>query len=87
MVGGKAWAYLPYRVRINAGYKAYEGKSLACKLSVWELVAPLMALVCAPDLLRNTQAVAYVDNAGSVFMYQKGWCTVCNLANTVIRAI
>ena len=87
IVQGQAWAYLPYRTKINAGFKAYDGKSLAHKLSVWELVAPLMALVCAPELLRNTQAVAYVDNAGSVIMYQKGWCTVCNLANTVIRAI
>ena len=81
------WAYLPYRTRINDGCLAYDGKSLANKLSVWELVGPLMALVCAPDKLRGKQAIAYVDNAGSVCMYGKGWCTVCNLANTVLRAI
>ena len=81
------WSYLPYRARINAGCLAYDGKSLAKKLSVWELVGPLMALVCAPDRLRSKQAVAFVDNDGSVCMYRKGWCTVCNLANTVLRAI
>ena len=41
----------------------------------------------APELLKNKQAVAYVDNIGSVIIYKKGWSTVCNLANTIVRAI
>ena len=47
----------------------------------------MLALVCAPELLRNKQAVAFVDNAGSVVWYNKGWAKQCNLGNTVIRAV
>ena len=46
-----------------------------------------MALVCAPDRLRNRQAVSYVDNAGSVVWFNKGWAKNCNQGNTIIRAI
>ena len=81
------YAYIPHRIKVNAGFPAYDGKSLAHKLSVWELVGPLLALVCAPELLRNKQAVAFVDNAGSVVWYNKGWAKQCNLGNTVIRAV
>ena len=81
------WAYMPHRTKINAGFLAYDGISLAHKLSVWELVGPLMALVCAPDRVRNKQVVAYVDNMGSVIWHSKGWAKQCNLGNTVIRAV
>jgi hypothetical protein len=81
------YAYLPHRTKINAGFPAYDGKSLANKLSVWEAVGPLLALVTVPDMLRNKQAVALVDNAGSVIWFNKGWAKKCNLGNTVIRAI
>ena len=81
------WAQLPYGDLINSGQLAYDGKLLSCKMSVWELVGPLLVLVCAPNEVRNRQVVTYVDNAGSVQMYSKGWATQCNLCNTVIRAI
>ena len=79
------WAYIPHRIKINCGYPAYDGKSLANKLSVWEAVGPLMALVCAPDRVRGKQVVAHVDNMGSVIWFKKGWAKQCNLGNTVIR--
>ena len=81
------WAQLTYGNLINGGHLAYDGKLLSCKMSVWELVGPLLVLVCAPDTVRNRQVVTYVDNAGSVQMYSKGWATQCNLCNSVIRAI
>ena len=81
------WAYLPYGDRINSGCPAYDDKSLANKMSVWELVGPLMALVCCPDKCGGRQVVAHVDNAGSVFQYNTGWSNTCHLSNTVIRAI
>ena len=56
-------------------------------MSAWELVGPLLVLVCAPDNVRGKQVVTYVDNAGSVQMYNKGWSSKCNLCNTVVRAI
>ena len=71
----------------NAGVLAGDGKSLACKLSVWELVGSLLAISCAPDRVRNKEAVAYVDNMGSVIWWGKGWAKSCTDVNTVIRAL
>ena len=81
------WAVLEYGDVINSGQPAYDGKDLACKMSVWELVGPLMVLTCAPDSVRGRQVITYVDNAGSVQIYKKGWSTKCNLCNTIVRAI
>ena len=81
------WAVFQYGEIINSDQLAYDGKLLACKMSVWELVGPLLVLVCAPDIVRGNQVVTYVDNAGSVQMYNKGWSSKCNLCNTVVRAI
>ena len=33
------------------------------------------------------QVVVYVDNDGSVMMWEKGWSTVCDLCNTLMLAI
>jgi hypothetical protein len=81
------WAYVPHGHKVNAGFPAYDGKSLASKMSVWELVGPLLALVCAPERMRCRQVVAFVDNEGSVVWYNKGWAKRCNLGNTIIRAV
>ena len=60
------WAHLAYGEKINCGHLAYDGKLLACKMSVWELVGPLLVVTCAPDSVRNKQVITYVNNEGSV---------------------
>ena len=60
------WARLTHGNKTNSGVLAGDGKSLAHKLSVWELVGPLLAITSAPDHVRNKQISAYVDNMGSV---------------------
>ena len=50
-------------------------------------MGPLLALACAPERFRNKQAIAYVDNVGSVIWWGKGWARSCELGNTVIRAL
>ena len=40
------WTYVPWGKRINEGWTAYDGKNLSHKLSAWELLGPLLTLVC-----------------------------------------
>ena len=81
------WARLTHGSKTNNGVKAADGKSLAHKLSVWELVGPLLAISSAPDHVRNKQVSAYVDNMGAVRWWYKGWAKGCNLGNSIIRAL
>ena len=68
-------------------WKAYDGKNLGHKLSAWELLGPLLTLVCGGNRLTGKQVEVYVDNAGSVIMWAKGWSTVCDLCNSLLVAI
>ena len=43
LVSGGKWSFIPWGRRINEGWRAYDGKSLAHKMSAWELVGPLVA--------------------------------------------
>ena len=81
------WTYVPWGRRINEGWTAYDGKNLSHKLSAWELLGPLLTLVCGGNILTGKQVQVYVDNSGSVTMYRKGWLTVCDLCNTLLVAI
>ena len=83
----EVWARLTHGHKTNSGILAADGKSLAHKLSVWELVGPLLAITSAPNKVRNKQVTAYVDNMGAVRWWSKGWANGCNLGNTVIRAL
>ena len=81
------WTYVPWGRKINEGWTAYDGKNLSHKLSAWELLGPLLALVCGGNTLSGKQLEVYVDNAGSVVMWRKGWSTVCDLCNSMLLAI
>ena len=47
------WSQLLHGPNTNTGSLSADGKSLACKLSFWELVGPLLAITCAPEKVRN----------------------------------
>ena len=81
------WTYIPWSRRINEGWTAYDGKNLSHKLSAWELVGPLLTLTSGGNQLTGKQVEVFVDNAGSVIMWRKGWSTVCDLCNTLLLAI
>ena len=81
------WTYVPWGKRINEGWTAYDGKNLSHKLSAWELLGPLLTLVAGGIKLTGKQEEVFVDNAGSVVMWRKGWSTVCDLYNTLLVAI
>ena len=81
------WTYAPWGKRINEGWVAYDGKNLSHKMSAWELLGPLLTLVCGGNKLSGKQVEVFVDNAGSVTMWKKGWSTVCDLCNSLLVAI
>ena len=53
VVLGKWWSQVLWGDRINFGGKDGKGKALGSKLSVLELVGPLMLLSGAPDMVRG----------------------------------
>ena len=87
LVEGTVWTFVPWGRRINEGWKAYDGKSLAHKMSAWELVGPLLVVSCTGNILSGKQVEIFVDNDGSVRMWNKGWTTKCDLCNTILLAI
>ena len=87
LVDGTMWTFVPWGRRINEGWRAYDGKSLAHKMSAWELVGALLVVCCTGNRLSGKQVEIFVDNDGSVRMWNKGWTTKCDLCNTILLAI
>jgi hypothetical protein len=84
---GDWWFYIPWPKRINAGGWRVDGKKVGRKLSALELVGPLVVVAAAHQRLRNRQLVIWVDNAGSVAIWDKGYSTRCPLSSTLVTAI
>ena len=81
------WAFLPWSNKINKGGKAASGKSLARMMSALELVGPLITISSGYSWCRNNPVRIWVDNAGSVFIWKKGYSSSCLLSSTLVRAI
>ena len=81
------WTYAPWSKAINFGHQGPNGKSLARSLSALELVGPLLTLASGFAWCKNTSVKIWVDNAGSVFIWKKGYSTSCDLSTTLVKAI
>ena len=81
------WAYIPWSKSINLGKTCSNGRSLARVMSALELVGPLLALASGYSWCRNMPVRIHVDNAGSVFIWKKGYSTRCDLSTTLVKAI
>ena len=78
---------MPWGPAINRGKVYRDGVRLDCKMSAWELVGPLMVLTAGVEMVKGRSLVIRVDNAGSVSIFKKGWCTSCMLCTTLVLAI
>ena len=87
VLGEHWWCYLPWGEAINCGYTYKDGVRLNCKMSAWELIGLLLVLTAGAELVRNRSLIVQVDNAGSVAIFKKGWCTSCMLCTTLALAI
>jgi len=85
VVGGW-WYFLPWSKAINCGDKAEDGKRFAKKLSALELVGPLVVVAAGAELCRRQPVRVWVDNAGSVRIWQKGYSSSCRLCTTIVKA-
>ena len=56
-------------------------------MSALELVGPLLAISSGYHLCKNTALRLWVDNAGSVYIWNKGYCSSCQLSTTPVKAI
>ena len=64
-----------------------DGKKVGRKLSALELIGPLIALVAFADECRRWPVSIWVDNAGSVGVWRKGYSSYCRLCTTLVKAI
>ena len=76
------WAYAKWGNSINCGKRYRDGKKICNKMSALELIPPLVVLVSSDDMLRGKAVRFFVDNSGSVAMFNKGWSSTCMLCNT-----
>jgi hypothetical protein len=81
------WYYIPWARRINAGGWRVDGKKVGLKLSALELIGPLVVVAAAADICRGRPLQVWVDNAGSVEVYRKGYSRSCRLCTTVVKAM
>ena len=86
-VTGPWWAYVAWGRRINAGVKAEDGKKLSRKLSALELVGPLICVSAGSSWCRSRHVRVWVDNFGSVKIWEKGYSNQCGLCTTLVKAI
>ena len=80
------WYYMPWARRINAGGWRVDGKKVGRKLSALELAGPLIVVAAAHKLCRGKTLNVWVDNAGSVEVFRKGYSRNCRLCTTIAKA-
>jgi len=86
-VCGPDWFYYPWSPGINSGSARSLGKKISWKLSALELVGPLIFMAALPDRFRLQPVRIFVDNAGSVCIWRKGYSNNCPLSSAIVRAI
>ena len=84
---GQHWFYIPWSAQVNAGYWKVAGKKVGRKLSALELIGPLAGLVLFARSCQNRPLRIWVDNAGSVGVWRKGYSSFCGLCTTLVKAI
>jgi len=86
-VCGSAWFYVPWSQEVNAGRCKLNGKKVSRKLSALELVGPLVFVAAMHEKFRRRAVKIFVDNAGSVGVWKKGYSNCCALCTTIVKAI
>jgi len=87
IVCGPWWTYIGWSWKINNGVRALDGKKLSKKLSALELVGPLACLASGASWCQGRQLRFWVDNSGSVRIWQKGYSSSCGLCTTLVKAM
>ena len=83
---GDWWYYIPWAKRVCSGGWKVDGIKVGRKLSALELVGPLVFVAAAHKLVRGRHLTVWVDNAGSVAIWQKGYSGNCRLSTAIVTA-
>jgi len=86
-VMGTWWFYYPWSKTVASGGWKIEGKKVGRKLSALELIGPLIVIVAGGHKLRGLQVTIWVDNAGSVAIWEKGYSTSCPLSSAIVTTL
>jgi len=86
-IGPNFWFMVPWGRKINSGMRTCDGRQLSKKLSALELVGPLIWVASGASLCRGKPVRIWVDNAGSVAIWRKGYSSSCSLCTTLVAAI
>ena len=63
-----------------------DGVKVGRKLSALELVGPLAFVAAVHEQVRGRHLTVWVDNAGSVAFWRKGYSGNCRLSTTIVGA-
>ena len=85
-VGPGWWTYMAWSRAINCGRVTGNGRHLDRLMSALELLGPLLAICAAAKVCRGRPVRVWVDNSGSVYIWKKGYSSVCPIASTVVKA-
>jgi len=86
-IGGEFWFLVPWGRKINSGARSADGRRLCRKLSALELVGPLICVAADLANCRGKPLRVWVDNAGAIGIWRKGYSTRCGLCTTLVNAI
>ena len=86
-VSSNFWVVMPWGRGINTGQDSGDGRQLDRMMSALELMGPLLALCAAAKFCRGTAVKMWVDNAGSVFIYRKGYSATCRHSSALVSAL
>ena len=86
-VGPGCWAFMPWPRSFHDGKRCADGKQLGRKLTFLEILGPLLVVACAPRICAGKDVRVWVDNAGAVQIYKKGYSPTCFLSTCVAKAI
>ena len=81
---GTSWYYIytAWSGEINAGKWKLDGKKVGRKLSA-ELLGPLITITLFAEECRGWPVNIWLDNAGPVRIWQKGYSSWCQLFSTI----
>jgi hypothetical protein len=89
-VGGvchNEWFYCPWSPKVDSSSHTVNGKKVARKLSALELIGPLIAITTMAKNLFKQPVRIWVNNAGSIGAWNKGYSNSCDLCTSIITAI
>ena len=81
------WFYVQWSDGINKGRWKVDGKKVGRKRTALELIGPLVSLVVFAESCRGWPVNIWVDNAGVVRIWHRGYSSWCRLSTTIVKAL